>query len=177
MSYSEYFDMYRKAQGKECPYRAFMLDIIGSKTNEHYTKENTVFHEFVDEIYRLLEQEEIATNSQILLKDANNKSRIGGRMGINGNVYNPITLGDMATYFVYNRSISVDRFIELCVFAMKKYDLPYSFHFNTGVYETNDYGEGGTRLYKGYLPQILENLSKNNGVVVSKDSEYGIEEM
>lgn len=88
-----------------------------------------------------------------------------------------MTLGDMATYFVYNGSISIERFVELSVQAMRKYDLSYGFHFSTGVYETNDYGEGGTRMYKGYMPQILESLSKDNGIVISKDSDYSIEGM
>ncbi len=177
MSYKEYFDMFKKTQDKECPYRAFMLDVVGSKTSEAYSQQIESYHEFVDEIYRLLEQEEADTNSRILLKDDNNKSRTGNRIGTNGNLYNPIILGDMVTYFVYNGSISVERFLELGVSAMKKYNLPYSFHFNTGVYETNDYGEGGTILYKGYMPQILENLSKGNGRVVSKDTDFEIPEM
>ena len=169
--------MYRKTQGKDCQYRAFMLDIKGSRTEVQYQQENENFHEFVDEIYRLLEQEEKLTDTEILLKDENNKSIIGGRIGINGNLYNPIKLGDMATYFVYNGSISTDRFLELSVLAMRKYNISYSFHFNTGVYETNDYGEGGKKLYKGYLPQILETLSKSNGITISKDSDFSKEEM
>lgn len=176
MSYQEYFNMFKKTQKKECPYRAFMLDIIGSRTQLQYSKENIVFHKFIDEVYRLLEEEEKATNIPILLKDENNKTR-NGRIGINGNLYNPMTLGDMATYFVYNDSISIERFVELSVQAMRKYDLSYGFHFSTGVYETNDYGEGGTRMYKGYMPQILESLSKGNGIVISKDSDYSIEGM
>ena len=177
MSYKEYFDMYRKTQKKECRYRAFMLDIKGSRNEQQYQQENETFHQFVDEIFRLLEQEETTTNTEILLKDENNKSIIGGRVGINGNLYNPMILGDMATYFVYNGSVSIDRFLELSVQAMRKYNLSYSFHFNTGVYETNDYGEGGTKMYKGYMPQILETLSKDNGIVISRDSEYSMEGM
>ena len=88
------------------------------------------------------------TDTEILLKDENNKSIIGGRIGINGNLYNPMKLGDMATYFVYNGSISTDRFLELSVLAMRKYNISYSFHFSTGVYETNDYGEGGKNYTK-----------------------------
>lgn len=177
MSYKEYFNMFRKTQLKECPYRAFMLDVVGSRTLEQYAKENASFHEFIDEVYRLLLQEEANTNTQILLKDENNKSILGGRIGINGNLFNPITLGDMATYFVYNGSISSERFLELSVQAMRKYNITYPFHFSTGVYETNDYGEGGTRLYKGYMPQILENLSKGSSVTISKDTTFEMEEM
>lgn len=83
MSYQEYFNMFKKTQKKECPYRAFMLDVIGSRTQLQYFKENIVFHKFIDEVYRLLEEEEKATNIPILLKDENNKTR-NGRIGING---------------------------------------------------------------------------------------------
>ena len=177
MSYKEYFDMYRVTQKKVCPYRAFMLDVVGSKKAEQYINEYPSYREFVDEIYRLLLQEEADTNTQILLKDKNNKTRLDGRKIINGNLYNPMTLGDMATYFVYNGSISTERFLELSVQAMRKFNISYSFHFNTGVYQTNDYGEGGTRLYKGYMPQILENLSKGSREIISKDSTFEMGEM
>ena len=42
-------------------------------------------------------------------------------------------------------------------------------HFATGVYQTNEYGEGGTLLFKGYMPHILESLSKCNGIIVDCD--------
>ena len=37
------------------------------------------------------------------------------------------------------------------------------------MYETNKYEEGGTKLYKGYMPQILEDLSKKSTFIINKD--------
>ena len=42
------------------------------------------------------------------------------------------------------------------------------YNINTGIYETNNYAEGGIKLYKGYMPQILEILSKKNKIVINK---------
>ena len=34
------------------------------------------------------------------------------------------------------------------------------FHIADGYYETNDYGEGGTKFFRGYCIQTLETLHK-----------------
>lgn len=171
MSYIEYIDMFKAAQEKDCPYRTFVIDIINSRKQSQYIVENVNHHRFVDYIYSLLENEEKLLGKAILLKDSNNQ-HIGlfERKGINGNLYNPMVLGDMAAYFVYNGSITVDRFMEIAITAMKEYNITYPFHFATGVYETNDYALGGTMLYKGYMPQILESTSKTNGIILSQDT-------
>ena len=75
----------------------------------------------------------------------------------------------MVTYFVHNGSISTNRMIEIFAESLKKFNINYSFHFCTGVYETNNYAEGGTLLYKGYMPQILESMSKKNKMIITKD--------
>lgn len=171
MSYTEYIDMFKATQAKDCPYRAFVLDIVNSRKQSQYIVENVNYHRFVDYIYALLEKEEQLLGKEILLKDSNNLHKgLFERKGINGNLYNPMVLGDMAAYFVYNGSISIDRFMEIAITAMKEYNITYPFHFATGVYETNDYASGGAKLYKGYMPQILETVSKSNGIVLSKDT-------
>ena len=171
MSYTEYFDMFNSAQKEDCPYRAFMLDIVDSRHQEQYASENINHHNFIEYIYTLLQREEECTGKKILLKDRFNLPNLSNTItGINGNYYNPMTLGDMVTYFVYNGSITEERFVCLAIDAMRKYNINYSFHFATGVYQTNDYGRGGNYLYKGYMPQILEFLSKTNGKIVSKDT-------
>ena len=171
MSYIEYIDMFKAAQEKGCPYRAFVIDIVNSRQQSQYIVDTVNHHRFVDYIYSLLENEEKLLGKEILLKDGNNQ-HIGlfERKGINGNLYNPMVLGDMAAYFVYNGSITADRFMEIAITAMKEYNITYPFHFATGVYETNDYASGGSKMYKGYMPQILETVSKKSGIVLSKDT-------
>ena len=171
MSYTEYLDMFESAQEKDCPYRAFVMDIVNSRQQSQYIVENVNHHRFVEHIYSLLEDEEKVVGREILLKDENNQHKGPfDRKGINGNLYNPMVLGDMSAYFVYNGSITTDRFVELAVSDMKEYGITYPFHLATGVYETNDYAMGGNLLYKGYMPQILEKVSKHNGIIISQDT-------
>jgi len=79
-------------------------------------------------------------------------------------------LGDMITYFVYNNSITTERMIDIFSQELDKKGIDYPFHFNTGVYETNDYGEGGSKMYKGYMPQILEDSSKEINFIVTRET-------
>ena len=70
MSYSEYLNMFLEVQKQKCLYRAFTFDVVGSKNQvEYQTTRQTKFFNLIDCVYNLLEQEEIKTNKQILLKD------------------------------------------------------------------------------------------------------------
>ena len=169
MSYSEYMDMFFEVQKLDCPYRAFTFDVVNSKNQRQYIEEPEKHFEFVGFVYSLLEQEEQSTGKQILLKDKFNRKLNLAKPAINGNNYNPMILGDMATYFVHNGSITTERMLQIFAMALRKFNICYQFHFKTGTYQTNIYAEGGTKLYKGYMPQILENLSKKNNFVITKD--------
>ena len=72
--------------------------------------------------------------------------------------------------FVYNNSITIERMINIFSQELDKKGINYPFHFNTGIYETNDYGEGGSKMYKGYMPQILEDKSKETNFIVTRDT-------
>ncbi|MBQ8909279.1 MAG: hypothetical protein IJY90_03240 [Clostridia bacterium] len=78
-------------------------------------------------------------------------------------------LGDMLTFFVYNGSITIQRMLEIFATALTRCNISYPFHFKTGVYQTNIYKEGGKALYKGYMPQLLEKLSKSDSFIIDKD--------
>ena len=151
MSYSEYFDMFFDRQEKDCKYRAFTFDVVHSREQELYLKDKPRFFMLIDCVYSLLEKEELSSQMPILLKDKFNK-RYSFGMGVqNGNEINPMILGDMMTFFVYNQSISSERMLELFIDGLRKLGIDYPFHFNTGVYETNNYIEGGSKLFKGYI--------------------------
>ena len=170
MSYIEYLDLFETTQKKECPYRAFTFDVINSRCQKEYLETRaTKFFKLLDVVYHLLEQEEINTNKKILLKDTLNQKFDITKPRVNNNEYNPMILGDMLTFFVYNKSITTERMAEIFVIALQKYNIEYSFHFATGVYQTNDYAKGGTLMYKGYMPQILEKISKQNNIILNKD--------
>lgn len=188
MSYNEYIDMYIKTQKKDCLYRAFTFDVVNSRNQQEYlNNKNKNYFEFLTYVYSLLELEEQKTGKQILLKDEFNRKQImlndefnsklrksGGY--INGNNYNPMILGDMVTFFVYNHSITKERMLQIFAKGLKDFNIGYPFHFKTGVYQTNNYSEGGTKLYKGYMPQILESQSKDDDFVITKNYHLKIQE-
>lgn len=159
MSYDEYTDLFHKAQAKQCPYRAFTFDVVNSRNQNDYINNHENFLKCMLYVYSLLEQEEKTTNTNILLKDKKNNPP-SNYSKVNNNLNNPMILGDMATYFVYNHSITTKRMNEIFKTALDKFNISYPFHFATGVYETNEYIKGRTKLFKGYMPQILESLSK-----------------
>lgn len=171
MSYYEFFDLFEKAQTKKCPFRAFTFDVIASRTQKEYIKNPEKHIKFANAVYKALLEEELKTGKIILLKDENNIPLEIFTSDINKR--NPILLGDMVTYFVHEGSITQKRMIEIFVETMNKFNINYGFHYDSGAYETNDYAEGGSKLFKGYLPPILENKSKHNGIIINK---YGYEE-
>lgn len=170
MSYSEYLKMFKSVQQKDCPFRAFSFDVVNSRQQNIDLNQKENYFDFILYVYYLLEQEEKELQKPILLKNQfNKKFSLFGKKDFNNNNYNPMVIGDLATFFVYNNSISTKRMLQIFSEAMNKYKITYSFHFSTGVYETNNYVEGGTKLYKGYMPQILENLSKYNDTIITSD--------
>jgi len=179
MSYNEYIDMFFEVQKhNNVPYRAFTFDVVNSRNQKEYlTTKNEKDFNLVSYLYSLLENEEELTGKPILLKDKFNRKYTKSEIISNNNFYNPIILGDMMTFFVYNDSISTARMLELFVYGLKAININYAFHFNTGVYETNNYIEGGKKLYKGYIPQILERLSKENDFVITKDFTFPQEQI
>ena len=78
-------------------------------------------------------------------------------------------IGDMFTFFVYENSITQNEIVDLFIKGLKKLNINYDFHFMTGKYQTNDYKQGKSLLYKGYVPQMLEHLSKNNDMIINKN--------
>ena len=69
MSYSEYFDLFYKAQSKQCPYRAFTFDVKNSKNQQQYIQEHDKFLDCILDVCNLLKQEELVTNKKILIND------------------------------------------------------------------------------------------------------------
>lgn len=169
MSFDEYIDMYRDCQKKDCPYRAFTFDVVNSRNQPRYITEKQSFFDLMNTVYSRLLEEELDTKTVILLRGKFNQ-----RLDISSNIqnmnhHNPMILGDMMTFFVHNGSISTDRMLEIFAESLQAVNIDYPFHFKTGVYETNDYSLGGKKMYKGYIPQILERESKSGEIVIDKD--------
>lgn len=168
MSYSEYWDLFYIAQKKQCPFRAFTFDVKNSKSNKEYINNRDKYFKLIEYVYNALIQEEIKNNKKILIKDKFNQ-KYSNQNTNNNNYLNPMIIGDMFTFFVYENSMTQNEIVNLFIKGLKKLNINYDFHFMTGKYQTHDYKQGKSLLYKGYVPQMLEYLSKNNDMIINKN--------
>ena len=166
MSYDEYFDLFKQAQAKQCPYRAFMFDVANCKQNPEYREK---YFDVIQLFLQKIKQQEQILGTKILRNNSNNLPLFENMPQLDGRKCNPMILGDMFTVFVENGSISTEKIKTLFAESCKQLDYNYKFHFATCVYETDSYIEGGTKLYKGYVPQLLEKTSKTNNIYIDKN--------
>ena len=184
MSWDEYKDIYKNAQNKKCPYKAFLIDVVKSKqifTNNltKYKKLYKLFEYVSIELLKLNDDK----IKQTLRNDENNKLRLifadknkykdkgiciyESKDVLANLVSNPMVLGDCACYCTNNNTITDEQFINIVKTGMKKFNIDFKFHFKSAQYETDKYEEGGKKLYKGYMLPLLEHYSKLNGQIIS----------
>lgn len=196
MSYDEYFDIYREAQSRNCPFRAFCIDVVNSKillanNKDRYPKVYKLFDYIT---IKLLEKNNLV---QVLRNNKNNQlnltynfvrfnndkptefNRILKEISKNQKIFvrddkniyanliaNPMITGDCACYLTNENTLSENEFLEIVKTAMEKFNIDVDFHFKSAKYETDEYAEGGKKLYKGYVFPILEKLSKTEGLTI-----------
>ena len=177
MSDMEYLDLFLDCQKRKCPYRAYLFDIKNSGKHFSDIENFRKFHKFVT--YMTTKLYEMNTDSQQVFRcDENNiprlpefEKKLKNIVGPNS-VSNPFILGDCACFYVNEDSITQKEVLKLAVSAMKKFDIDFEFHFLSGKYETDVYEEGGRKMYKGYMPRILEDLSKKSSQVISRNTKF-----
>ena len=131
------------------------------------------FYPIIQEITNILNKNNILIKNQFneILEFDKNINRI------DQTTLNPMVLGDCACFFVNANSISKNEFINLVKHLMTKHKVNYDIHFQSCYYETDNYVDGGTKLYKGYVPRLLENIDKKNPnrtiISVQKNNELG----
>ena len=173
MSHTEYFDLFYKAQERPCKFRAFMIDVQNSKKLQNNWQEYMKYFKCVDYITNTLCKLNKKENKEIFLQNERNVpvffSNRANRPKNNLDS-NPMILGDCACFFTKENTISEEQFIKILQEAIKELDVTLSFHYMSGAYETESYAEGGRKLYKGYMLPILEDLSKKEGKIISRNS-------
>lgn len=157
-----YIDLFLKCQetGK---YRIFTFDIKDSKKMKNRYQAQLQIFNLIDNIYSDLKQLEIKLNKKILLdeegythyKSQNKNSGFAFK-------YEPFNIGDMVGLTIYNGSIDNDVIYEIFEKNKKQLNIDFDFHINSGVYETDDYGLGVQKCFRGYCIQIVSNLHKGS---------------
>lgn len=194
MSYFEYFDLYKIAQTKNCPYKAFCIDVVNSKkVMKQDPKRQLKMFKLFD--YISLELLKKNKNSQVfrnnknnqlnlvlkninydknfikkydeILKNVNNLFITNLKQGGDTLLANPMITGDCACYFINDGTLTDKEFLSILKIGIEKFDIDFDFHFLSGKYETDNYTEGGNKFYKGYVREILEHFSKKQGITIS----------
>ena len=163
MAYEEYFDLYLKAQeNKEAPYYVVSFDTIDSKklsNNKRQILQQNILRT-VKEVYDKLLETERELNREVVIKDSRFTTPWSTITNHNGNNIDPSIFGDSFAFTVLRDTVSKEEIIEWVEECRRKYHMEESFHIAEGYYETNDYGEGGEKFYRGYCLQTLETLHK-----------------
>ena len=162
MSANEYHDLYLKCQstGK---YHMFLFDMVGSKKmpTEKRQLAQIQMLDLLNRMYESIQEIEKETGKKILvLEDGfvtykSNKPYRGFGMK-----QEPFVLGDMFGFTVYRDTLSEDIVYYLYEKHKQEIGIDFDFHLANGYYETSDYGEGGTKYFRGYCIDTLSNLQK-----------------
>ncbi len=169
MSYSEYNDLYKKAQkNKNAPYVCFSFDLAGSKklNSEQFAFQQEAMIQTMKDMVTLIKHLEQKNNTKILLSDENVKicPEITSK---NFFVFlnNPCTTsGDFHAFYVYNNSIKEKDFLKLFLHCAKANNLYYNYHFQSANFETTKIQESHSKYYIGDCIGYL-NYNKNDKII------------
>lgn len=166
MSSIEYIDLFIKAQNNmDANFHMFTFDIVGSKnlSTEELLEAEGLLQKIIIETYNIIYKKEQIDNKKILVYDKdfvrndNIVTFIPHEFGLK---IEPFKLGDMVGFTIYKNSLSKEDVITIFDTVKEKYNYKYELHYANGYYETNNYIEGNTKLFRGYCIDILSNEHK-----------------
>ena len=167
MAYEEYFDLYLLAQRNEnAPYYMVSFDVVNSKqlSSIEYGKMYENIGIIIKYVYFKLLEYEKQTGSQVLIKDERffRPWEPESKGVINYNYMDPylLHLNDSFQFTVLRGSVSKEQIIKWVYEQKNMLNMKEEFHISDGYYETNDYGDGRVKFYRGYCISTLENLHK-----------------
>lgn len=168
-----YIDLFLKCQetGK---YKVFTFDIENSKKLKNRYQAQLQIFNLIDNIYSDLKQLEIKLDRKILLDEEGYTHYTQKNNGGFAFKYEPFNIGDMVGLTIYNGSIDDDIVYQLFEKNKQELNIQFDFHINSGVYETDDYGLGNKKCFRGYCIQIVSNLHKSKYDNVRKIMEKNI---
>ena len=165
MAFQDYYDLYLLAQeNSNSLYYVVSFDVIGSKLMplDKRAKLTNNMLIIIKYVYNKLLMKEKELNKQVVIKDERFYTPWDPRASymINGNYSDPSVLGDRFAFTVLRYTVTKEEIIELVNICKKELNMDEEFHIADGYYETNEYGEGNTKLFRGYCLQILGNFHK-----------------
>ena len=143
MSYSEYTDMFIRAQKKKSNYLMCIFDIKNSK--QGYNPEN------MEMLIINLMFDVMKKHPKALVKNTSHPMFQGTFR---------FRLGDLFGFVVDPRYISEEEILEIFRNNKIKMRIREQFHYNFGYFETYDWVQGNKLYYFGYCIQELDERSK-----------------
>ena len=169
---SFYIDLFLKCQ-ENGKYRIFTFDIKNSKqmnNKKRYIAQKQIMN-LIDNMYNDLKKLELKQNKKILIDEEGYTHYSKRNDGGFAFKFEPFILGDMVGLTIYNGSIDNDIVYEIFEKNKKELNIDFDLHINSGVYETDDYGLGIEKCFRGYCIQIVSNLHKQEYDNIRKSME------
>lgn len=165
MSFQEYYDLFLLAQSNpDALYYVVSFDTIGSKLLPPKEREQLTYNllAIMKYVYSKCLEKEKELDKQIVIRDERFYTPWSPKAPYmrNGNYMDPAILGDNFEFTVLRDTVSKEEIIGWVNEYKKMINMKEEFHVADGYYETNEYGEGNTKLYRGYCLQILEKYHK-----------------
>ena len=164
MAYEEYLDLYLLAQNNHnALYYVVSFDIINSKSLD--PKKGTVLVYNIEEImkyvYNKLLEKEKELNRPVVIKDERfYRPWDRSVYRLNADFNDPYIAGDNFQFTVLRDTIAKKEIIEWVYECKDNLNMKEEFHIADGYYETNEYGEGNNKFYRGYCLKTLAELHK-----------------
>lgn len=162
MSYTEYFDLYLKAQDNpNALYYVVSFDVVNSRLVEDRYKLQINLFKLTKYIYNKLLEKERIENRQIVIKDERfYKPWDYSVYHYNGNYEDPALFGDDIEFTVLRDTVTKEEIVNWFNEYKSVLEMKEEFHIADGYYETNNYEERCYKYYRGYCLQTLEKFHK-----------------
>ena len=162
MVYPEYYDLFLIAQkNPNALYYVISFEVkksrlLSSDKRHRLTKNLDII---AKDVYNRLLQKEKELGIQIVIKDKRfykpwdyNKN--------NSNFMDPSIFGDNIIFTVLRNTITKEEIIDWVIEDKERLNMEENINIADGYYETNEYEEGSTKLYRGYCLETVANLHK-----------------
>ena len=186
MSYTEYYDLFDKCQSN-APYHLFVFDLVGSKkiyAQEDYTYLSKISL-LIDTLYKKIENLEKIQNRQILHRNpllyrptlVESEEKKGYFYFVKPTLQDDSQifrqdlsapfriLGDMIGLTILRDTLKIEEVYALFDQTKEELNITYDFHYANGFYETDDYGKGHNKLFRGYAIQMLGTQHKKENKI------------
>lgn len=149
-----YIKLFNEAYSKG-KYHTFVFDIKNSQKLENREKAQYQIIELIERIYFDLVELEKLLNKQILLHDDTYGNMFDKIDNDFRHKYEPFIFGDAVGITILSNSISDKVLLAIYELNKREVGIDFEFHINEGYYDTDDYGLGVEKAFRGYAIKIL----------------------